>query len=222
MLAMLVEFLPGAMTVALSPLPIIGLLMLIGAPRGARAGAGFAVGWMIGLALLTLLLVPPIVELDREVRGLGPTSLIVVGALLIIVAAAKWLRRPRGDAPPTLPEWTGRLPRISTPGALVLGTKLSGANPKHIVLMVAAAALIAEHGLRGGGALVAGLVFALLGSTAILATLALRGSQRDWRRFRIIGAFRGYLTRHRVVIAAALLALSGIGLIVEGLAALPG
>lgn len=47
------EVLPSAAAVALSPFPVIAIVVVLGAPEARRNGVAFAGGWVLGLAALT-------------------------------------------------------------------------------------------------------------------------------------------------------------------------
>ncbi len=53
------DLLPSAVGVALSPVPIIAVILMLGTPRARTTGSAFALGWVAGLV---------IVERDRRPR----------------------------------------------------------------------------------------------------------------------------------------------------------
>lgn len=40
-----------ALGIAISPMPVLGVILMLLAPRGIHAGAGFAIGWIAGVGL---------------------------------------------------------------------------------------------------------------------------------------------------------------------------
>ena len=44
------------MVVALSPIPIVGVVLMLGTPRGRVNGPAFVAGWIAGLSILGALL----------------------------------------------------------------------------------------------------------------------------------------------------------------------
>ena len=140
--------------VAVSPLPIVAIILILGtavlllaSPAGASEGGEPAAwtGW---------------VEL-----------LLGVGARWR--AARLGRGRPAPGAEPEMPRWMAGLDRIGPGGAFGLGALLSAANPKNGRLTIAAAASIAGAGLPGTGQAVALAVFVLIGSAGVLAPLVL-------------------------------------------------
>ncbi len=66
------DLLPSALAVALSPIPIVAVVLVLGAPRARTAGPSFALGWIAGLlavSVVVLLLV-----------GSGPTPTATIRA----------------------------------------------------------------------------------------------------------------------------------------------
>lgn len=52
------DLLPSALAVALSPIPIIAIVLVLDAPRARRAGPAFALGWIAGLVAVSVIVVP--------------------------------------------------------------------------------------------------------------------------------------------------------------------
>ena len=50
------EILPLAVGVALSPIPIIAIILMLGTPRARSNGPAFALGWLVGLTLAMIML----------------------------------------------------------------------------------------------------------------------------------------------------------------------
>lgn len=61
------DILPLAIGVAISPVPIIAVVLMLGTPRGRTTGVAFALGWVAGLAIVGTVVL--LVERERR-RGL--------------------------------------------------------------------------------------------------------------------------------------------------------
>ena len=109
---------------------------------------------------------------DATDDGGGPptwvnTLQLVLGILLVLVALRQWRsRRHDGERPPT-PKWMGAIDGFSAPKALVAGVVLSGANPKNLLLAVAAALAIAKTGISGTEQAISYAVFAVIGTIGV-------------------------------------------------------
>jgi threonine/homoserine/homoserine lactone efflux protein len=75
---------------------------------------------------------------------------LVLGLLLVLVAAQQWRGRPHEGEEAPAPKWMGAIDSFTPPKALGAGAILAGANPKNLLLAVAAAAAIAQTGIDGG------------------------------------------------------------------------
>ena len=46
--------LPSALGVALSPIPIVAVILMLGTPRARTDGPAFALGWVLGLSVVAV------------------------------------------------------------------------------------------------------------------------------------------------------------------------
>ena len=49
------DLLPSAIGVALSPVPIIAVILMLGTPRARSNGPAFAVGWVLGMVIVSVI-----------------------------------------------------------------------------------------------------------------------------------------------------------------------
>src|SRR5919109_3385645 len=95
--------------VALSPVPIIAVVLMVGPARGRANGPDFLVGWVAGLALVGTILLLAASGADASEQGEPATWVDVVklalGVLLVLAAIKQWHGRPRGTDQPELPKW---------------------------------------------------------------------------------------------------------------------
>src|SRR5262245_4044665 len=108
MIAALGELLPFAAGVAISPLPIIALILLLVAPKSGAATIGFLIGWM--LATASVLAVFTFVSGSGFMHAKGMSSIaavikIVLGSVLLLLAVKEWRERPRPGVRAELPHW---------------------------------------------------------------------------------------------------------------------
>lgn len=220
MLRLLGDLLPYAVPVALSPLPIIAVVMLLLAPAGGRGGFGFLAGRLLTLAGLAFL----ISRLTGLLAGPGPSERsawlqLGLGALLVVAAGLAWRSRPRGDATPALPGWMRSIQTASPVRAVGLGALLTVLNPKEAAFVLGAGLIIGAAGVPAPPALVAAAVFALLAGSGAAAPVIWSLRAGDDGRARL-GAARDWLVRNNAIVAAAVLLIIGAMLIGDGLAGL--
>lgn len=215
------ELLPAAMAVALSPFPIIAIVLLLATPTARANGAAFTLGWLVGLSALTTVALV-VSESSDAADGTSAAWIdwlrVVGGALMIVLAFKKWRNRPRaGDVVP-MPGWMKSFESATPRRALVLGLGLSAANVKNVALASSAAASITDLVADGHDVVVGGIVFVVLGSLSVLAALA----------FFLVGGARAAAPLDRVkefmlannsVIMMVILLLLGANILGNGLAA---
>jgi threonine/homoserine/homoserine lactone efflux protein len=211
------EVVPLAVATAVSPLPLVVLLVVLLTPRAVPNGVAFTCGWASALLLVgaaTAALVGAGAGLDE--RGSVVSSLeVLVGLLLLLLAVRQWSRRPRGGSEATVPRWLLVADRSTPRRAYAMGAVLVVANPKNLALTVAAAGTIADADAGAGGQLSALLIFAALGSVGLAVPLALRITL-GVRAAGLLSSWRLWLVRHGTPIACAVLALIGCLLLVRG------
>jgi threonine/homoserine/homoserine lactone efflux protein len=166
-----------AVGVALSPVPIIAVILMLVTPKARSNGPAFVVGWLVGLAIVgTIVLLvagPANANDDGEPATWVDVLKLVLGLLLVLVALREWRGRPHeGEEAPT-PKWMGAIEAFTPAKAAGAGAVLAGANPKNLLLAVAAAAAIAQTGISGGEQAVAYGVFALIGTIGVGTPVAI-------------------------------------------------
>jgi cytochrome b561 len=210
------ELLPLAIGVAVSPIPIIAVILMLLAPKAGGTSAGFLAGWVIGIVAVTtvFLLVAGVLEQDDGGEPSAVTSWIKLGLglLLLVLAAVQWRSRPQDGEHPAMPKWMRALDHITAVKATGLGVVLSAVNPKNLLLCIAAGTTIAGGGLPAGQDVVAVAVFTVLAAS----TVAVPVLGYAFGRKRMAGpleSLRDWLTAHNQAVMATLLLVLGVVLI---------
>jgi threonine/homoserine/homoserine lactone efflux protein len=209
--------------VAISPVPIIAVVLMLGTPRARSNGPAFVLGWVVGLAAVgTIVLLlssgASASEAGEPATWVGVLKL-VLGALLVLVAVRQWRGRPRGGAEAELPKWMATIDTFKPPKALAFGVLLSAVNPKNLLLTVGAAAAIGQTGIGAGEQAVALGVFVVVGTlgpglpVGIYFALGRRG-------VAILDDLKAWMGGHNAAIMAVLCLVIGTKLIGDGIAAL--
>jgi threonine/homoserine/homoserine lactone efflux protein len=216
------ETLPAAMGVALSPFPVIAIVLVLGSPHAVRNGVAFMTGWLVGLcglAALALYVFDAADEPDSTGNTLIDILRVVVGALMLLRAVQKWRGRPRRGEEPEMPKWMAGIAEVSAPRALRLGVLLGGLNPKNLALLMSATTSIAALGLHGTDAAVAVGWFVLLGSSTVIGAVVVRAVGGE-DAAEPLDAVKRFMIANNTVIMMIVLLLLGAKILGDGLAGL--
>src|SRR3954447_3408559 len=212
------QVLPLAVGVAVSPVPIVAVVLMLVTPRARVNGPAFVVGWIVGLGIVGAIVLAIADPADASSHGQPATWVdvlkLVLGLLLLLVALKQWRGRPQGDDEPVTPKWMGAIADFGPGKALVAGAVLAGANPKNLLLAIAAAASIAATGISGGEEAVAYLVFALIGTVGVAAPVVIYFSMGT-RAGALLDGLQRWMARNNAVIMAVLLLVIGAKLVGE-------
>ncbi|MFJ2192184.1 GAP family protein [Kitasatospora sp. NPDC087861] len=209
--------------VAVSPLPIIAIILTLATPRGRLNGLLFAAGWILGLSALgavMLAIASPAGAFARDhpATWVGVLKL-ALGVLLVLFGARQWHRRPVDPSQAQLPKWMGAIDRLTPVKVFGLGTALAALNAKNAPLTIAAGAAIGSAGLPVGQQIASLAIFVLIASLGLLAPLGvfLLGGERARTT---LGGWKDWAAQHNVAVMAALFFVLGLKLLGDGISIL--
>jgi threonine/homoserine/homoserine lactone efflux protein len=209
--------------VALSPLPIVAVVLMLATPKGRINGPAFLAGWVLGMAVVgtIVLLVSSGASASSEGAPATWVSILklALGVLLLLLAAKQWRGRPRGDSEPELPAWMKAVDTFTPVKAAGMAVLLSALNPKNLILIVGAAAAIAQTGANAGSQALALAVFVLLGTIGVGAPVAIYYLMGD-RATKILGELHDWMIRENATILAIICLIIGAKLIGDAITAL--
>jgi hypothetical protein len=217
------DLLPLAVGVAISPVPIIAIILMLITPRARSNGIAFLVGWSGAIAIVAIVGGALLGAADTASGSSASTwsSLlrIVLGALLLLLAARDWRGRPRHGEPSKLPAWMSALDRTTPVRSLGMAALLAGVNPKNLLLNIAAATTIAAAGLTTAQDAVAIAIYVVLASVSIVAPLAVYLAMGA-RAQQVLGGWKEWLTQHNEAVMAVLFLVIGAMVLGKGVSGL--
>lgn len=160
------QILAFAVGVAISPIPIIAVILMLATPRARSNGPAFLLGWVGGLTIVGTVVL--LVSSGGDASSQGQPAdwvnvlKLVLGVVLLLVAVKQWRGRPRGGEEPQMPKWMKSIDGFTPGKAAGFGALLSSANPKNLLLVVGAAASIAQTGASAGSQAASLAVFVLI------------------------------------------------------------
>lgn len=215
--------LPLAAGVALSPAAIIAVVLMLTSARARLNGPAFVLGWLAGLAVLGAILLAIAKPADASSSGTPATWVswlkIVLGVLLLLLAARQFRSRPRDGEQAVLPKWMGAIDKFKPGAALGAGALLSALNPKNLLLTVGAAAAIAQTGISGGQQVIAYAVFAVIATVGVAVPVGIYFAMGS-RSADLLARVRDWMGQHNAVIMSVLCLVIGVKLIGDAIAAL--
>jgi threonine/homoserine/homoserine lactone efflux protein len=207
--------------VALSPIPIIGVVLMLATPRARSNGPAFVLGWVVGLAAAGAIVLVLSSGADASKSGEPADWVnvlkIVLGALLLGVALKQWRGRPRAGEEASMPKWMQAIDQFRPPKAAGLALLLSAVNPKNLLLVVGAAAAIAQTGTSAGNQAIALAVFVVIGTIGPGAPVAIYFAMGE-RSKRLLDELKEWMSHNNAAIMAVICLVIAAKLIGDGIA----
>jgi hypothetical protein len=225
------DILPMAVGVAISPVPIIAIVLMLGTPSARSNGPAFTLGWLIGLAVAGGILLA-LASGNAQEDGDEPATWVSVvkllfGVLFVLIAARTWHSRPRGgerrpcrtgcrrstDSGPGRPSGWAFSSRPSTQESGLdnrrrRGNRASGHLDRR-----------GNRNISTGEEIGTLAIFILIGSLSILAPLAIYFALGD-RATTILGESKDWMAANNATIMTVLLLVLGAKLLGDGIAGL--
>jgi Kef-type K+ transport system membrane component KefB len=217
--------LPLAVGVALSPIPIIAVVLMLTSRRARSNGPAFVIGWLIGLAVIGAIVLSVAGPAGASKSGSPATWVswvkIVLGAALLLIAVRQFRGRPKDGDEAALPKWMASIDSMKPLTVLGLAALLGGVNPKNLLLAVSAGASIAQTGISGADQAIAYAVFALIGTIGVGTPVVIYFALGE-RAAKMLTALKDWMGQHNAVIMSVLCLVIGAKLIGDAIGALTG
>jgi hypothetical protein len=212
---------PGAVGIALSPLPVASVVFLLGHRRGYGSAVACAAGWMAAVAVALVVAVSVGEQLPTATDDGPPVQALVAlvaSVVLFVLAAWQWVRRRLPDGSPASTRWADAMEALGPGRAFGLGALLF-VSPKSVVLAFAAGLTLGDADPRAASTVGVGAVFVLASGVVVLLPVVLAVALGP-RAERPLEAMRSWIARWGAHALVVVLVVLGVVQLVIGLTGL--
>ena len=214
------QVLSQAIGIAISPVPIILVIVVLFSRRAMTNAAAFLVGWALGVLAVFLIASAAVDGATDD----GPSDSqgviqLLLGLVFLALAVRQWRSRPAPGATPEPPAFLAKVETMGPAVALGLGLLLTAANPKNLALLVSAGAEVGDLGLDAGELVVVAVVFLLITMIGVAAPVVLTLALED-RAQGILHGWQDWLSRNNNTVMLVLFAVLAFKMLGSGIATL--
>lgn len=217
------ETLAQAVGIAISPIPIVLVILMLVSARAKVNGPAFLVGWALGAAVVTGVAVALADTAGADEGGAGEDGVLigqlVLGLLFWGLAFKQWRSRPAPGEQPRTPKLFAAVDQMAAGKAFAVGLAACVANPKNLPLAASAGATMAQVGLSSGQAVVAVVVFVVVASITVGTPVVLYFVLGD-RSAAILSSWKTWLIANNATVMTVLFAVLGAKMLGTGLGVL--
>jgi hypothetical protein len=214
------EVLPQAVGIAISPLPIVMVILMLVSARARSNGPAFLIGWFVGAIVLTgaAFLAADVADASTDSAASdGVNALqLVIGLLFWTLATRQFRKRPQPGVEPPMPPLFAALDGFRPGKALGLGAVACVVNPKNLSLGISAGAALAQAGVTGGSAVVAVLLFVVVASVGVGAPVVVLFALGE-RADGVLASWKTWLITNNATVMTVLFGVLGANAVGSGL-----
>ena len=218
------DLLSPAIGVAVSPLPIAGVIFMLLSPNALRLAPAFVVGWIVAI-VATLAIITGFVESDSMTDASDDPSAFaviirfVLGGLLLFLAVQQFRKRPKPGETPEMPKWMKTIDSVSVPVALGFGAFMGGINPKNLLLNIAAATTIVQGNIGAGETIGSILIYTVIASLSVAVPLIWYIASPESAKVTL-DRLKNWLSMNNAVVMSVLFLMLGVSQIGKGIGGL--
>ena len=209
-----------AVGVAISPVPIIAVILMLFSRSAKLNSSAFLVGWVLGLTVVgAVVLASGVSSSDGAPSTASGWIKVLVGVLFLALGVKQWSNRPEAGEEASVPAWMSKIDDFTAAKAFGAGVLLSAVNPKNLGLTLAAAATIGGSGLSTGDEYVVMLLFVVVASLTVATPVILNlilGSRAE----ATLTNMKQWLTANNNTVMSVLFVVLGANVLGNGLAIL--
>lgn len=212
----MVELLPLALVITVSPLSIIPGVLVLHAPHPRETSLAYLAGWLFGLAGLTAIFIG-ISDMLGGLRQAPPAWAswlrITVGAALIVFGVIRWLTRRGHDH---IPAWMRSMTSVTPGRAALTGAALAVVNLKVLFICAAAGLAMGTDALGVAGTVLSAVLFVGVAASSVAIPVLAYGVAGD-RLDAPLERLKDWMEKHNAALVAAILVLIGLVVLYKGI-----
>ncbi len=220
-----------ALGVAISPTPVILVILMLFGVRGHMNALGYLLGWIIGLVVLGVLIfalvTAGIIFLNAESGIFRPSVQVLLAFVLFWVAHRQWTKPVHADPDTDGPKWMGSVDKIlsrtdnaiAPERAFFLAIVMSAISPKNIALMIAAVLAFSQTDLETQDIVLLFVLFVVISSLTIGIPVAYALLKGD-KAVESLNNWKVWLLTNSPRAAAILVGMLGLVMLLNGLSGL--
>ena len=213
------DILPLAIGVAISPVPIIAVILMLLSRQAGKNSFVFLLGWVLGLTAVGAIVLIFGSASSSDGGGSSTASGIVrlaIGALFLLLAARSWRSRPKMGEQAETPSWMSAIDDFTAAKSFGVAILLSAVNPKNLGMTIAASSTIAAASLSSGQEIAALAIFLLIASVTVAGPVIYYAIARE-RAQRGLNDLKAWLIDNNNTVMAVLLLVIGVKLVGDGI-----
>lgn len=221
MIEVLIEIIPYAVGIAISPVPIITVILSLFSTRARWNGPAFLLGWALGILVVCI---PVLMFTDsaKVATVADPSKLasvirVILGSMLFVASIRRWMKRPGSPEEIKVPKWLMMIEVISPFKVLLVGFFFAVlTNPKNFALTVAGSLPIANSLLPVPMKSVLVTAFILVSSLGIATPVSLYFIAGESAK-RILNSWKTWLVANNSAVMAIMFLIFGMIIFSEGI-----
>ena len=205
-----------AVGIAISPIPIVAIVLMLGTDNAKSDSLSFLAGWIVAMAVAGAILLAVVGSSDPTDNGApadwSSTLKLVLGIVLLGLAVKQWRNRPRAGEDAPMPKWMSSIEGFTPVKSAGLGALVSVVNPKNLILIIGGVTAISQTDVAGGDQAIVWAIFILIATIGVAAPVVIYFAMGD-KAAAILDDLKGWMASNNAAIMAVILVIIGVKLI---------
>jgi len=210
---------PMALGIAMSPGPVLAIIVLLMTPQAKTSAPSFLIGWLLGILGVGtfIILLPGVIASHGGISDTAGIVKIILGIVLLILIFPIWKNRPKTGELMKVPKVFQGIDNFGMTKSFIVGFLSSGLSIKNVALSASGAAHIDATALIDYYETFIGLfLFSLAASfTLILPIIVYFIAPKEMERIGL--ELKTWLIKYYTIIIVTMLLVFGLLLIYIGL-----